>query len=105
MKPGRTLLSVVPVTSALRSCAAFISVVSHFRFALVPVHVHRLVSPCAPVGQFVQSCRRLVVVEGTTQEPRRAKGLTLSVGQDRRAASEWMPCGIRREVRGGGYLA
>lgn len=25
--------------------------------------------------------------------------------QDRRAASEWMPCGIRREVRRGGYLA
>lgn len=105
MKPGRAFLSAVPVTSALRSCTAFVSVVSHFRFALVPVLVHRLVSPCAPVGQFVHSHRRLIVVESTTQESRRPKRLVLNVGQDRLAASKWMPCGIWREVRRGGHLA
>lgn len=105
MKPGRAFLPAFPPSPALRSRAAFVPVVSHLRFALVPVLVHRLFSPCAPFGQFVQSYRRRVVVDGTTQESRRPKKLSLNVGQDRRPASEWMPCCIRREVRRGGPVA
>jgi hypothetical protein len=88
----------LPVSLALRSRAAFVSNASHFCFVLVPVLVHLLVGPCAAVGQFVQ-------LTDWRTEAKRAERLALNVGQDRLAASEWMPCGTQREVRRGGHLA
>lgn len=105
MKPGRAFVCAVPVSSALRSCTAFVSDAFHFRFAFAPVLVHFLFSPCAPAGQFVQSPCGLAVVEGEVHESKRSKRLSLDVGQDRLAASKWMPCGIWREVRYAGRLA
>lgn len=98
MKPARAFCIGLPVSLALRSYAALVSDASHFRFAIVPVLVHRLVDPCAAVGRFVQS----------TDWPahlKKPERLSLYVGQDRLAASKWIPCGIRREVRHGGRVA
>ena len=82
----------LPVSLTLRSRAAFVSDASHFCSARVPVLIHRLVSSCAAVGQFVE------LTDGPAKS-KRPKRLPLNVGQDRLAASEWMPCSIRREVR------
>jgi hypothetical protein len=105
MKPARAFVSGVSVPFAFRPCAAFVSDAFHIRFALVPVLVHCSVSPCASFGHFVQSHDGVAVVEGETQEPKRSKRLSLNVGEDRRPASEWMPCGMRREVRHGEPVA
>jgi hypothetical protein len=101
MKPARAFVSGVSVPLVFRPCAAFVSDASHIRFSVVPVLVHRLVSPCASFGHFVQSRYGLAVVEGERQESKRSKRLSLNVGQDRRPASERMPLGMRREVRHG----
>lgn len=105
MNPARTSVPAVPGPLALRSCSAFVSDAFHVRFARVPVLVHFLFSLCAPASQFVQSTCGVAVVDGEEHAPERPKRLSLNVGQDRLAASKWMPCGIWREVRRGGHLA
>lgn len=106
MKPARIHPHGASASPGRRLGVAFGSDRVRLQVAFAPVLTHCLVGRCASSGRFIQCGDETAAGNLATSWRKSLKKPSLNVGQDRRAATKWMSCCVRRRwIRHGGLIA